>query len=80
MKRNFFAIIALVFFGSALIHAQAMQDSDMSGGIGDFRFGPKAGVHLSTFLGNDFVGISSKFGAYVGGVAEIPAFFENFYL
>lgn len=80
MKRNFFAIIAIVFFGSALIHAQALQDNDMSGGIGDIRFGAKAGVHLSTFLGNDFVGISPKFGAYVGGMAEIPAFFENFYL
>jgi len=80
MKGKFFAIIAIVFFGSAQVHSQATKGSGGSGGIGEIGFGAKAGLNLSTFLGNDFVGISPKLGAYVGGMAEIPAFFENFYL
>ncbi len=79
MKGKFFAIIAIVFFGLGQLYAQATQGSGTSGGIGEIGFGVKAGLNLSTFLGNDFVGISPKLGAYVGGLAEIPAFFENFY-
>lgn len=79
MKVKFCAIIAIICFGSAQLHAQAIQGADLSVGIGEMRFGAKAGLNFSTFLGNDLIGISPKLGAYVGGMAEIPAFFENFY-
>ncbi|WP_373519642.1 porin family protein [Pricia sp.] len=79
MKGKFFAIIAMVFFGSAQVYAQVIQGSSSSGSIGEIGFGAKAGLNFTTFLGNDFVDISPKLGAYVGGMAEIPAFFENFY-
>ncbi len=46
----------------------------------DLTFGVKAGVGLSKFATNDFVDISHLLGFYVGGVAEVPMFFENFYL
>ncbi len=80
MKGKFFAIIAIVFFGLGQLHAQSTEDGVASAGIGQIVFGAKAGLNISTFLDNDFVEISPKLGAYVGGIAEIPAFFENFYL
>ncbi len=79
MRVKCFAFFATLFFGLAT-NAQGTQGAGSSGGLGEIRFGAKVGLNLSTFLGNDFVDISPKAGAYVGGLAEIPAFFDKFYL
>ncbi len=80
MRVRYFAFFATLFFVLAYTNAQGTQAAGSSDGFGEIRFGAKVGLHASTFLGNDFVDISPKLGAYVGGLAEIPAFFDNFYL
>lgn len=80
MKVKFFAFLTTLFFGLPGMNAQVIQGTGFSDGIGELRFGAKAGLNVSTFLGKDFVDISPKSGAYIGGLVEIPAFFDNFYL
>lgn len=80
MRVKFFAFFATLFFGLVGMNAQEVQGSGPSDGIEELRFGVKAGLNVSTFLGNDFVDITPKLGAYFGGMAEIPVFFDNFYL
>ena len=77
MNTRYLAALFLVFIG---ICATRAQDSGSSGTGIDIKFGPKVGLHGSSFLGNDFVDITPKIGAYLGGIAEIPVLFENFYL
>ncbi len=82
MKKNLFIAILFVFSAVAS-QAQVIQGtSNTNNGIstGDVRFGAKAGFALSTFLGRDYIEITPKPGFYIGGVAEIPAFFDKFYL
>ncbi|HET8735865.1 MAG TPA: porin family protein [Pricia sp.] len=80
MGFKIFVSVVTLFFGVAGSNAQVFQGTSGSDGIEALRFGAKAGLDVSTFLGSDFVDISPKLGAYIGGLAEIPAFFDNFYL
>ncbi|MFT3793947.1 porin family protein [Flavobacterium sp.] len=58
MKKNFFALAALAVFGVS----QAQQ----------FKFGPKAGLNISTLVGGDASDDNKMLiGYHVGGVAEI---------
>lgn len=82
MKKVVCNLVFVVFLLTNL-NAQVIQGtSNVSegGGIGDLMFGAKAGFGFSTLLGRDYVDITPKPGFYVGGVAEIPAFFDGFYL
>ena len=82
MKKLIYSILFVMTF-SPLMNAQTVIQgtSSASGGAsGDIMFGAKAGLNISTFLGRDFVNITPKIGAYVGGLAEIPAFMDDFYL
>ena len=82
MRKNIL-LIGILFLSLQTGFAQVIQGtSNASGGValGDMMFGVKAGFGFSTFLERDFVDISPKPGFYVGGVAEIPAFFDGFYL
>ena len=83
MRMRTLIFFALLFFGIQGINAQTViQGSGPSnGGDGcDMRFGAKGGLNISTWLGDGFTGISPRPGAYVGGIAEIPAFMDGFYL
>lgn len=60
-----------------VIQDTSSANSGMSGDIG---FGVKAGLNASTFIGNGYTNITPAIGAYVGGLAEIPAFMDDFYL
>lgn len=78
-------LCSILFLGLIVpqLNAQVIQGtSNTSGGsgIGDLTFGAKAGLGFSTLLGRGFVDITPKVGAYVGGLVEIPAFIDNFYL
>lgn len=76
-------LITIVFFSFQSINAQVIQGTSNvggGGGSGDMMFGVKAGLSGSTFLGSGFANISPKIGFFAGGIAEIPVFFENFYL
>ena len=79
MNVKFYAITALILFGSAQMHAQTSQRFTTSADMGPVRFGAKAGLGFSTFSG-DFADISPNLGFHVGGAAEISAFSEDFYL
>ncbi|CAM3316196.1 porin family protein [Zobellia roscoffensis] len=82
MKIKFCAIIAFVFFGVQSSIAQTViQGTGPSSGFNtsDIKFGGKAGLNFTTWLGNDFDGVSAKVGAYFGGIVEIPVM-ENFYV
>lgn len=82
MRKNIL-LIGILFLSLQTGFAQVIQGtSNTSGGValGDMMFGVKAGFGFSTFLERDFVDISPKPGFYMGGVAEIPAFFDGFYL
>lgn len=81
--RKIILFITITFFSLQAVKAQVIQGtSNTSGGVstGDMRFGAKAGFGVSTFMGRDYIEITPKPGFYVGGVAEIPAFFDSFYL
>jgi hypothetical protein len=80
MKVKFFALVATLLFGLAFTNAQTIQGTGSADGMGELRFGVKAGLNVSTFFGDGFRDIGPKPGAYFGGLAEIPAFFDNFYL
>jgi hypothetical protein len=73
-----FAVVLVSNSNAQVIEGTSNAKSDT--GIGDVMFGAKAGIGFSTFLGNDFLDITPKPGFYIGGVAEIPAFFDGFYL
>jgi len=82
MKKAFGCLVFAFFIWSG-IHAQVIQGtSNVRGGgsNGDFAFGAKAGFGFSTILGRDFVNITPKPVLYVGGIVEIPAFFDAFYI
>lgn len=83
MKKIIGSLVFTVFLLTNL-NAQVVQGTsnvgNVGGSSGDIMFGAKAGFSLSTFTGGDFINVSPKPGFYVGGVAEIPAFLENFYL
>ena len=83
MKKIIGSLVFTVFLLTNL-NAQVVQGTSNvgngGGSSGDIMFGAKAGFSLSTFTGGDFINVSPKPGFYVGGVAEIPAFLENFYL
>lgn len=77
-------LCSLAFFALLLtgVNAQVIQGTSNSGGtgaIGDIMFGAKAGFGFSSVLSNDFVNVSPRPTFYLGGVAEIPAFFDDFY-
>lgn len=81
MKTKLYAILAVLFLGLQVICAQTViQGTGPSDTSGEIAFGAKAGLNLSTFFGGDFVDIKPRPGAYVGGIAEIPAFADDFYL
>ena len=76
-------LIGITFFSLQIGNAQVIEGTSnvaKGGGTGDMMFGAKAGFGLSTFTGGDFINITLKPGFYVGGLVEIPAFLENFYL
>jgi len=80
MKLRFCVFITWCCLSVGYVNAQSTQGTDSSYGNGGVVFGAKAGLNISSFLGNDFANISPKPGAYVGGLVEIPGIFENFYL
>jgi len=50
------------------------------GSFGDVKFGIKAGLGISTGLFRDYENLTNRPSFSLGGLAEIPAFFDNFYL
>lgn len=66
--------------GNAQVIEGTSNMGSSDGASGDMNFGFKAGFGVSTFFGSGFTGISARPGFYVGGIAEIPAFFDGFYL
>ncbi|MBU2973541.1 porin family protein [Zobellia sp. B3R18] len=82
MKIKFCVILTFVFFGVQSSIAQTViQGTGPSSGfnMGDIKFGGKAGINFTTWLGNDLDGVSAKVGAYFGGIVEIPVM-DNFYV
>ena len=80
-------IVLLIAFAVMCLNnsnAQVIQGTSNvgnGGGVaGDLNIGVKAGFGVSTFFGSGFTGISARPGFYAGGIAEIPAFFDGFYL
>lgn len=80
MKRIILAISAMICIGVGKVNAQESQDRGPLSGIEGINFGAKAGLNVSTFLGKDFVDITPKAGAYIGGLVEIPVFSDDFYV
>ena len=80
MKLKLVALFALFFLGVQQIDAQVLEVESDADDVNDTRFGPKIGLGISSFSGNDFVNINTKLGGYIGGIAEIPAFFDSFYI
>jgi len=80
MKKIVF-LIAFTIFCFNIGHAQVIEGtsntSNYSSG-GDYKIGVKAGFGASTFSGSGFSGILTRSSFYVGGIAEIPAFFDGF--
>lgn len=83
MKKAISSLVFAVFLLTNL-NAQVIQGTSNVGEdestVGDMSFGVKAGFGVSTFTGGDFINVNPKPGFYVGGLVEIPAFMENFYL
>lgn len=83
MKIRFLIAFMSLFLGIQATYAQTViQGTGPSGdgGSAEMIFGAKAGLNISTWLGDGFTGISPRPGLYLGGIAEIPAFFDGFYL
>ena len=80
MKIKLVAIFALLVVGVLQVNAQVFEGTSGAVDLNEIRFGPKLGFSVSSFSGNDFVNINTKAGGYIGAIAEIPAFFESFYL
>lgn len=82
MKKVLCTVVFAVFLLTNL-NAQVIEGTSnigSGGSIGDMMFGAKAGFGFSSFLGRDYIDITTKPGLYIGGVAEIPVFFDGFYL
>ncbi|SHJ83625.1 porin family protein [Pseudozobellia thermophila] len=81
MKIKYSVVLAFVFLGYVQLNAQTViQGTGPSGNsVGDINFGAKAGLNMATWMGKDLDGVSAKPGAYFGGIAEIPAFIDDFY-
>lgn len=74
-------LTGILIFGFQSLYAQVLQGtSNVNSGGGDLRFGAKAGFNFSTFTGNALLDASPTVGFYAGGLAEIPAFMDDFYL
>ncbi|MGB7393097.1 MAG: porin family protein [Pricia sp.] len=80
MKSSFPVFFLICCLGMTGSNAQVFQGNGPSGGSAEINFGAKAGLNISTFVGDEVNDISSNLGAYVGGMAEIPMFFDDFYL
>ncbi|MFS4493988.1 porin family protein [Maribacter sp. 2308TA10-17] len=82
MKKVLSSLVFVVFLVTSLSSQVIQGTSNVrgGGGSGAMMFGAKAGLSFSTLSGRDFVDINPKPGFYLGGVVEIPAFFDNFYL
>ena len=82
MKRTLiFIVIAICSIQISI--AQVIQGTSSvgnGGGIGDVKFGAKVGLGISTRLFRDYENLTNKPSFSLGGLAEIPAFFDNFYL
>lgn len=80
-KNNLLGFIAFIFLAQLQAQTVFQGTGPSSGGIGDdIRFGAKVGFNASTWMGDQIDGVSAKPGAYFGGIAEIPAFLDGFYL
>ncbi|MGB6152120.1 MAG: porin family protein [Pricia sp.] len=79
MKIKLVALFTLLTMGALQVNAQVIEGTSGSVDLDGIRFGPKLGFHVSSFSGDDFVNINTKAGGYIGGIAEIPAFFDAFY-
>lgn len=81
-------LIAFTIISLNTSNAQVIQGTSNAGNdagstsvsIGEFKIGVKAGFGASTFFGSGFTGISARPGFYAGGIVELPAFFDGFYL
>ncbi|HEA21234.1 hypothetical protein LCGC14_0827510 [marine sediment metagenome] len=80
MKIKLVAILLLLFFGLSQTNAQVFEGTSGPVDLNEIRFGPKIGFLASNFSGNDFVNINVKTGGFIGAIAEIPAFFDSFYI
>lgn len=80
MKIKLVAIFTLLFVGISQVSGQVFGGTSDAGDLSEIRFGPKLGFSVSSFSGNDFVNINAKAGGYIGAIAEIPAFFDSFYI
>lgn len=83
MKKTVVFIVC-AFIGLNIGNAQVIQGTSNVGSNSnagnEFNIGVKAGFGASTFFGSGFTGISARPSVYAGGIAEIPAFFDGFYL
>lgn len=80
MKIKLVTIFTLLFVGISQVSGQVFEGTSDSDNVSAVRFGPKLGFSVSSFSGNDFVNINAKPGGYIGAIAEIPAFFDSFYI
>lgn len=80
MKVKLVVIFTLLFVGISQIRGQVFEGTSSSDNLGEVRFAPKVGFSVSSFSGNDFMDINAKPGGYIGAIAEIPAFFDSFYI
>lgn len=71
--------VTLIFVIQQSSSQVIIQGTGPSKGNSEVTFGVKTGLNISTFLGKDFVDISPRLGAYIGGVAEIPIVVEDLY-
>tara|TARA_R110002167_G_scaffold27871_19_gene94603 strand:+ start:1697 stop:2287 length:591 start_codon:yes stop_codon:yes gene_type:complete len=70
MMKTLFLTAALALFS---IQQHCAQDGTNSAsfGNGQLQFGVKAGLNISTFLGRDYLDVTPRVGAYMGGLAEM---------
>lgn len=80
MNIKLIAIFTLLVIGVSPMNAQVFEGTSGGLDLNEIRFGPKLGFGVSSFSGNDFVNIDTKVGGYIGAIAEIPAFFDSFYI
>ncbi len=71
MKKIIFTL-AITLLAIQQHQAQTTVQGTASQAKGDMMFGVKAGLNISTFLGRDYVDITPRVGAYLGGLVEIP--------
>lgn len=81
--KKIFLLIVISICSIQIGIAQVIQDTSRvgnGGSFGDVNFGIKAGLGISTGLFRDYENLTNKPSFSLGGLAEIPAFFDNFYL